>query len=283
MTKAKSMKYVLVSLLLIAATLLSACAGEKNPPVDGTKGETVGSTEKVPETEVTTTETPEPPVSTNVIYQEEVEENMNVYRIKTFDSLDAVDWDTVTAASVNHYEWVECEEYETWAKLVFVKGYGFLCQMTCLETDPVATYKNFNDPVCLDSCMEFFAIWDNGEKYLNIESNSTGTLYVSLGKNRENRITGKSYLKLEEMFEVNPVVSEDRWTLTMELPLEKLQKFYKDITEETFVSGYSFTGNFYKTGGAQQTGNEHYAMWNPIDTENPDFHRPEQFGKFIME
>ena len=249
--------------VICTALLLSACGEDtKAPAVTGT------GTGEVSQTAETTAL---PAETTNVIYQSEVENNMNVYKIKTF------------AASVNNYKWVECEKYETWAKLVYVKDWGFLCRMTCIEDAPVATYTTFDDPVCLDSCMEFFAIWDNGDSYLNIESNSTGTMCIGYGISRESRRTALRYLKLEDMFKMNPVVEDGRWTLTMEIPIEKLQKFYKNISAETFVSGYSFTGNFYKTGGADNTGNEHYAMWNEVGTETPDFHRPEYFGKFIIE
>ena len=273
MSKHNNLKKGAVSALLLSALLLSAC-GETTPPANESEGTT----------SVVETTTALPAETTNVIYQSEVENNMNIYRIKTFDSVDAVDWDSVTAASVNNYKWIECEKYETFAKLVYVKGWGFLCQMTCMESSPAATYTTFDDPVCLDSCMEFFAIWDNeSEDYLNIESNSIGTMCIGFGMSRDSRRTARRYLPLEEMFVMNPVVEDDRWSLTMEIPIEKLQKFYKNITAETFVSGYTFTGNFYKTGGADITGNEHYGMWNEVGTENPDFHRPEYFGKFIIE
>ena len=49
-----------------------------------------------------------------------------------------------------------------------------------------------------------------------------------------------------------------------------------------YINGANDRG-FYKTGGADITGNEHYGMWNEVGTENPDFHRPEYFGKFIIE
>ncbi|MBE6708455.1 MAG: hypothetical protein E7578_04340 [Ruminococcaceae bacterium] len=275
MANFKLLKKGCITAVLAASLLLSACSGSGDKPASDTKASA---------TDTTAETTAAPAETTNVIYQNEVEDNMNIYRIKTFDSIDAVDWDSVSAAAVNTYKWLECEKYETYAKLVYVKDWGFLCQMTCLEDAPAATMKEFCDTVCLDSCMEFFAIWYGGENYLNIESNSIGTLCVQYGMNRESRRTGLRYLKEEEMFKMNPVVEDGRWTLTMEIPIEKLQAFYGDsLTADTFVSGYTFTGNFYKTGSKDITGNEHYAMWNEVGTENPDFHRPEYFGKFIIE
>ncbi len=262
-------------MLLSAALLLSACGEVKNETAVS------GTVSDIPSTDV---ETAAPAETTNVIYQNEVENNMNVYKIKTFDSIDTVDWDSVTAAAVNTYKWVECEKYETFAKLVYVKDYGFLCRMTCLEDSPVATYTEFGDTVCLDSCMEFFAIFDGGDNYLNFESNALGTMCLEYGISRESRRTALRYLKKDEMFVVTPEVEEGRWSVTIDIPITKLQEFYgDDLTAETFVSGYTFTGNFYKTGGKENTGNEHYAMWNEVGTDVPDFHRPEYFGKLVIE
>ncbi len=258
---------------LCAAFILAGCT---KAPEDAARV-TSGAVQTASQSEVTVYETQQ-----NT--ENEEDEKMSIYKIKTFDTVDAVDWDSVTPAEVNTYKWVECETYSTTAKLVYVKGYGFLCRMECAEESPVATYTNFDDPVCLDSCLEFFAIWDNeSENYLNIETNSIGTMCIGFGPSRESRRTALRYLPLEDMFRMNPVVEDGKWSVTMDIPLEKLRKFYKNITADTFVSGYTFTGNFYKTGGADNTGNEHYAMWHEINTEHPDFHRPEQFGTFIIE
>ena len=39
-------------------------------------------------------------------------------------------------------------------------------------------------------------------------------------------------------------------------------------------------GNFYKCGDATEM--PHYLSWNPIQTERPDFHRPEFFGELYL-
>lgn len=271
---------LILSAILAGSLLLASCGGSDSGKL--TESGTTPGTAAVSETE-----TAAPAETSGIIFSDEVDVEMNVYRINTFESRDAVDFDSVPAAKIDCYKWVDCKEYDAWAKLVYVRDWGFLCQMTCLEEDPAATYEKPDDPVCLDSCMEFFAIWDaglGGDEYLNIESNSKGVCCTQIGPSREKRIP--AFRKLggyENLFEVNPVVEDDRWSLTMEIPLEKLQKLYRDISADTFVSGYTFTGNFYKTGGRDITGNEHYGMWNEVMTETPDFHQPAYFGKFIME
>ena len=45
--------------------------------------------------------------------------------------------------------------------------------------------------------------------------------------------------------------------------------------------GKKATANFYKCG--EETSEPHYVTWNPIGSENPDYHRPEFFGKVLFE
>lgn len=212
---------------------------------------------------------------------ESEDETMNTYTVKRYKSTDAINWDEVEKASVNNYKWVECKKFNTEARLVYVEEYGFVCKMTCYEANPFARYTEHDDPVCLDSCMEFFACYA-GEGYLNIESNSIGTTCIQFGPSREDRAS--TYRRFKTPLRVTPEVDADKWSVTMEIPLDKLRVLYGEkVTNDLFASGYTFTGNFYKTAGAEYTNNEHYAMWNEVGTEKPDFHRPEYFGTFIME
>lgn len=205
------------------------------------------------------------------------------YVVKRYDTQAEVDWDVAEKANIDIYKWVDSVRYEAYGQLVYVENYGFLCRMTCVESDPLAVYTQFGDPVYLDSCMEFFAAWDN-ESYVNIESNSLGTLCSQFGKTQKNRKPITDYMSIDEIFEVNPVVEDDFWTLTMELPVEKLQKLYgNDLDFNTFVSGYTFTGNFYKIGSDAVTGVRHYGMWTEVMGSTPNFHQPQYFGTFVIE
>ena len=44
--------------------------------------------------------------------------------------------------------------------------------------------------------------------------------------------------------------------------------------------GVKLRGNFYKCGDL--TRYEHYGMWNPVQSDTPDFHRPESFGELVL-
>jgi len=209
---------------------------------------------------------------------DEYEDGKRVYTVTRADSIDSVDWLNVPAAAIDIYKWVESTEYRSFAQLVYVEKYGFVCRMTCFEANPVAKYTKIDDTVCFDSCMEFFVNF-GGNKYLNLEGNAIATVCMGSGSKRENRTTVNR--KLPGGFKTVAEKSYGKWQLTYYLPIEEIQIFCPDISAETFCTGYTFSGNFYKTAGSQ-TGNEQYGMWNEVMTENPDFHRPEYFGTFIM-
>lgn len=205
------------------------------------------------------------------------------YTVKTYNSAAEIDWDKVNMAPIDTYKWVNSVEFEAYAQLVYVNNWGFICRMTCMESDPPAQYTQFGDPVYLDSCMEFFAAFDNSN-YINIESNSVGAMVCQYGPTKANRRPATDFLSMADMIKTNPVVGEEVWTLTIELPLTKLQAFYgKGISDATFVSGYSFKGNFYKIGKDPVTELRHYGMWNEVGTSSPDFHQPNYFGNIVME
>lgn len=211
----------------------------------------------------------------------EIQYPEGAYVVKRFNALSEVDWDAVPKADIDTYKWVNSVEYDAYGQLVYIQDYGFICRMTCMESDPPAQYTQFGDPVYLDSCMEFFAAWDNNS-YINIESNSLGALCSQFGKSQSKRKPITDYLG-NDIFEVTPDVGDDSWTLTMDIPLSKLEKFYGAATDAgVFVSGYTFTGNFYKIGADPETGVRHYGMWTEVGGNTPNFHQPAYFGTFVI-
>lgn len=261
---------IIFAVILVITMFLTSCSETTDTPKDTTVADTT-----ITDTTVTDT-IPE------ISFTDETENGVNVYKVKTANTVEGINWYDIPAVAIDTYKWVECEEIEAYAQLVYVNDYGFICLMTALESDPFTRYTEYGDPACLDSCMEFFVTFD-GERYMNIEANSAGALYVGIGASRNDHTPADEIIPVNEMIKATPNVEEDKWTLTVELPLEKLEKFYGEtMTNDRFVSGFTFGGNFYKTECADN-GNEHYGMWNEVASDIPDFHRPDSFGKFIME
>ena len=202
---------------------------------------------------------------------------MKEYKVKILEKCPE-NWSEIEKAEINECVWLFDYKPLCFAQLVFIKDEGFLVKITCFEKNPKAVHEGFYSNVYKDSCLEMFAIFDNtSDKYVNIEMNSIGSSLIAVGAERNGRtaidkITGKP-------FPVKAIKEEDKWSAEAFVSLCDLNKIY-GVNKDVFKKGYEFKGNFYKCGDETET--EHYVMWNRVETEKPDYHRPEYFGKFIL-
>ena len=121
-----------------------------------------------------------------------------------------------------------------------------------------------------DSCVEIFLQNPaNPAEYFNFETTSRGFVLAARGTDRNNRQT----LPLEAIAKIKrtgtaPSIQDNSiyWTMTVEIPAEifGIKKFEAPLC-----------GNLYKCGDKSNT--PHYLSAFPIETEKPDFHRPEFF------
>lgn len=203
------------------------------------------------------------------------------YKVKRFDKRENVDFDKVEKAPIDSYKWADNGiRYEAFGKLCFAEDFGFVCKMACREADPWVQYHNDGEAVYLDSALEFFGRFTD-EGYINCENNADGVRLQQFGTDRFDRVP--VWGVMPDGFHVKADRDGEWWSVTVELPIEKMQVYYKDITHDTFKSGYTFTGNFYKTGHNPETEEDHFGMWHEIDSEVADFHLPDKFGTFVME
>ena len=121
-----------------------------------------------------------------------------------------------------------------------------------------------------DSCVEVFLQNPaNPAEYFNFETTSRGFILAARGTGRENRQT----LLLEDVAKIKrtmtaPSIQDDTisWSMSIEIPAEIFG--IKEFKE-------SLRGNLYKC--ADKANTPHYLSAFPIETEKPDFHRPEFF------
>ncbi|MBQ3792143.1 MAG: hypothetical protein II797_03465 [Clostridia bacterium] len=183
---------------------------------------------------------------------------MREYVIYSVPSREGIVWDEFPAAPIDIYRWKEGWTPRSEAKVVLAQDYGFLAHLTSEEDKPFSRYTRFYDPVWNDSCLEFFVGFDGGKKdYLNIEMNPIGGYLIGFGPGREGRvrideIVGEPF---PEMAEIHP----GKWSVTVAISFEDIEKIF-GLKKETFVSGYSFRGNFFKCGSEAPV--VHYGMWN---------------------
>lgn len=140
-----------------------------------------------------------------------------------------------------------------------------------------------NGAVWEDACVEFFCVPAADGIYYNIECNCAGTLLIGAGLERNNR----EHAPQEVMDRVQrwaslgrasfeEKVGECNWELALVIPYSA---FFKH--QLTNLDGKKIRANFYKCGDKLQT--PHFLSWNPIEIENPDFHRPDFFGMLNFE
>ena len=130
------------------------------------------------------------------------------------------------------------------------------------------------DPCWQDSCVEVFIQSPELGGYFNFETNSAGVTLAEFGTERENRrrFHADEYSVLNRTVWLSPVVMEDgriHWTVGIEIPLKLL---HLKPDDEVY-------GNLYKC--ASKADRPVYLVLFPIETEVPDYHRPEFFGRLL--
>ncbi len=156
-----------------------------------------------------------------------------------------------------------------------------IVSLRCYESEPYAGVTKTNGYVCNDSCVEFFfsPSEDNSAGYFNFEVNANPTYLFGY-----NPAGGKEeYVEWDESeYCLTSTKAADKdgeyWQIDFTLPYALIRKYVPDCE---LKSGSVMRGNVYKCGKHNQS--EHYGSWSIVETEGPNFHRPEFFGKFILE
>ena len=151
------------------------------------------------------------------------------------------------------------------------------------EASVRARYGEDNGSVWTDSCVEFFSIPAGDGIYYNIECNCIGTVLVGVGPQRNNREHAPAdvTVQIQRWSSLGRTPFEERveevtWEVALVVPYTV---FFKH--QITSLDGKEIKANFYKCGDELQT--PHFLSWNPIEIEQPDFHRPDFFGTLEME
>jgi hypothetical protein len=141
-----------------------------------------------------------------------------------------------------------------------------------------AVYREINDPVYKDSCVEAFIAFDNESSYYNLEFNCLGTALAGYGSGKNDRthikkqlvekITSHRLIKTPG----NALNTLIEWELTLKIPFTVFE--HHQITS---LKNQVCSVNFYKCG--DELPEPHFLSWNNIIYPYPNFHLPEFFGK----
>ena len=215
---------------------------------------------------------------------------MTILRIKYLNVQQGIDLAEVIGLFEKEnigYEPVAClnwKEYPYFPEVVFRMAYSsaeMFLQFQVKEKYIRATCQP-GDENCKpweDSCVEFFISSGNEGEYYNFEFNCIGYCHIGKGKER----AGRNRFSQEESSVVRVWSSLGNrpfgertgyfeWMLMATIPFSIF-----GIGSSVFIESNNVKGNFYKCG--DKLTEPHFLSWNPIDTKEPDFHRPEYFGE----
>lgn len=180
---------------------------------------------------------------------------------------------------IDFYPWEKNGEShpESYAAVFAVEGEGIHALLWSFEEDILCNCTKRDDPVYTDSCLEFFLMPVEGDnRYINFEANKNGAYLSEIGTCRADRVFIKSLTDLEPIIEIIEITEggETAWGYEITIP-EKLISALYGI--EYKIKESCIKCNFYKC--AELSANPHFGTFFPVNTEKPDFHRPEFFGE----
>lgn len=143
-----------------------------------------------------------------------------------------------------------------------------------------AMAQHDNEYVYEDSCVEFFLRPEEDMRYYNLEFNCIGVAYGAYGADRHGRqpIALDKLAKIRRYTSLQPKPFAEQaglysWEIVLAIPFDV-------VGMDKHALPASIRANVYKC--ADGTAYPHYLSWNPVETETPDYHRPEYFGRMTF-
>ena len=191
----------------------------------------------------------------------------------TLPCLESIDWAKAECQSIEECRWSPNAAPEATVQGIYLKGEALVFRIVSHAKPARKVNTQPDSSVWEDSCLECFLSFD-GKNYMNIECNANGTFLCCFGPDRNERKFVRS-LGIA-MPEATAKEEESCWEIMASIPLDCIESLWGCRPD----SGDFFSANFYSCG--DKTPLPHYAAWNEVETESPDFHRPEYFGKIMI-
>ena len=194
-----------------------------------------------------------------------------------------LDEEKIDFIPIQHANWIAYPYKPTVSFRIAHTDDTILLHFRVREASIRAKYINDNDAVWTDSCVEFFSMPGGNNIYYNIECNCIGTILIGAGSSRHGRERASQEITSlvnrwsslgRQPFDEK--IEDTSWEVALMIPYTAFFKHHL-----TSLDGREIKANFYKCGDELQT--PHFLSWNPIKTEQPDFHRPDYFGTLIFE
>ena len=182
--------------------------------------------------------------------------------------------DSVKKQNIDNLLWSKSGYKPTASFTMAYTENSILLKFHVIEKYFSAVYRQINDPVFKDSCVELFIAFDN-QGYYNLEFNSIGTALAGYGATKYDRpLIGKHLIQHIEFYPLINTINNNgltEWQLTLKIPFEVFERH--DIKS---LANRECKVNFYKCG--DELPEPHFLSWNKIVNPQPDFHLPRYFG-----
>ena len=198
-----------------------------------------------------------------------------------YETIALLDSTGIPFDSATHSQWAE----PSYKPRVYFRmahtGNSILLHYIVRETGVTAAVTEDNGRVFSDACVEFFVSPHSDDTYYNFEVNCIGSLLLQGGRQGTRRALAtadvEQRVKRYASAGTTPFTANGdtiEWQVALVIPKEA---FFLDSISS--FEGMTMTANFYKCGGAEPN----YIMWRPIETDRPQFHRPEYFDTTYFE
>jgi hypothetical protein len=149
------------------------------------------------------------------------------------------------------------------------------------ESDIQAVCADDNGKVWEDACVEFFIAFPHHDFYTNLECNCIGKIVATARTDKQNSLWTSFNLAncIERWSSLGPLPVANlsgKWEVSLIIPIKVFL-----LNEIHVLDGIQAKGNFYKCGDKLKV--PHFLSWNPIESEQPDFHLPQFFGEIFFD
>lgn len=201
--------------------------------------------------------------------------------------LDEPAWQKAPSVGPFQFPWYESGEKEqTEAKIVWDDGRIYFA-FTCDDKHILADHYSPNDPVSQDDCCEAFIapVPEGPERmdYINYEINCIGTWKV--GYHAKSRDKNLGNWDDPWGIEIGRFIKgtcnkdddiDEGWVIEFSIPWTHFKEFVAKFPPK---DGQVIYVGLNRCGGKT---NPLYSQWSPSQTPQPNFHRPEDFGKVVL-
>lgn len=197
---------------------------------------------------------------------------MRSYTVKKIQG--TPDWSAIDIMPIDNLLWTDSTDVSAQAQVCYDEDYLYV-RLEAVEPNIRMEEKDVLAEVCLDSCLEFFLRPTERMDYFNIEFNPNCVVWLGFGSGVQDLI--RLLPETKKLLAPQVEFTDGGWVLTYRVPFAFIRQFFPELVVKPGAKMYA---NAYKCG--EKTVKNHYLSWNPVLSDTPAFHRPQDFGTLIL-